>query len=92
MSETMSKASIAQERHLAFAVSLMEHLAVPTFVLDAQHRVLVWNEACEQLTSIPACEVLGSSKHWQAFYEGEKSKKVPLGHQRIIIKSKLTDV
>lgn len=69
MSETISKSAIVQERHLAFAVSLMEHLAVPTFVLDAQHRVLVWNEACEQLTSIPACEVLGSSKHWQAFYE-----------------------
>jgi len=30
---------------LTFAVSLMEHLVIPTFVLDTQCNVLIWNLA-----------------------------------------------
>lgn len=52
-----------------FAVRLMQHLVVPTFVLDAEHRVIIWNRACERLTGIPASEVLGTREHWRAFYD-----------------------
>ena len=54
---------------LDFAVSLMEHLSVATFVLDLNCKVIIWNRACERLTGVPASEVLGKSAHWQAFYE-----------------------
>ena len=52
-----------------FAITLMEHLVVPTFVLDADQRVLIWNRACERLTGIPAHEVIGTRDHWRAFYD-----------------------
>lgn len=58
-----------QEQHVSFAITLMEHLVVPTFVLDAEQRVLIWNKACERLTDIPASEVVGTRDHWRAFYE-----------------------
>ena len=58
-----------QEQQLSFAITLMEHLVVPTFVLDAEQKVLIWNRACERLTDMPAAEVLGTRNHWQAFYE-----------------------
>jgi diguanylate cyclase (GGDEF)-like protein len=51
-----------------FAISLMEHLVVPTFVLDAASRVLIWNKACERLTGVQANLVIGTSDHWQGFY------------------------
>ena len=82
MSETLSASTVTQERHLAFAVALMEHLAVPTFVLDAAHRVLVWNEACERLTALPASQMLGTDKHWQAFYEEPRACLADLVLQR----------
>jgi serine phosphatase RsbU (regulator of sigma subunit) len=50
----------------------MEHLVVPTFVLDAEQRVLIWNRACERLTGIPAAEVVGTRDHWRAFYEAPR--------------------
>jgi serine phosphatase RsbU (regulator of sigma subunit) len=50
----------------------MEHLVVPTFVLDAEQRVLIWNLACERLTGIPAAEVVGTRDHWRAFYEAPR--------------------
>ncbi|WP_092614054.1 sensor domain-containing diguanylate cyclase [Roseospirillum parvum] len=53
----------------AFAVRLMQHLVVPTFVLNAQGKVLIWNKACERLTGVKAKEVLGTDQHWQAFYD-----------------------
>jgi len=62
-----------QEQHLSFAITLMEHLVVPTFVLDAERRVLIWNRACERLTGVMAAEVIGTRHHWQAFYEQERA-------------------
>jgi diguanylate cyclase (GGDEF)-like protein len=51
-----------------FAAALLEHLIVPTFVIGADSRVLVWNNACARLTAVPAEEVVGTSDHWRAFY------------------------
>ena len=57
-----------QSKELSFAVNLMEHLVVPTFVLDTDCRVLIWNRACERLTGVLAKDVVGTSEHWRAFY------------------------
>lgn len=53
----------------SFAVELMQHLVVPTFVLDPQGRVLIWNRACERLTGVNAEDVLGTKDHCFAFYD-----------------------
>ena len=63
---------VATENHLNFAITLMEHLVVPTFVLDAECRVVIWNRACERLTGLPASEVVGTHDHWRAFYESPR--------------------
>ena len=47
----------------------MQHLVVPTFVINAKREVTIWNHACERLTGVPASEVLGTSNHWAAFYD-----------------------
>ncbi len=57
-----------QVGELDFSVRLMEHLVVPTFVLDAECRVIIWNRACERLTGVPAAELIGTREHWRAFY------------------------
>jgi diguanylate cyclase (GGDEF)-like protein len=54
---------------LGLAISLMNHLVVPTFALDKSCRVIIWNKACERLTGVPAEEVLGTREHWRAFYD-----------------------
>jgi diguanylate cyclase (GGDEF)-like protein len=52
-----------------FAIKLLAHLVVPTFVLDASGRVIIWNRACERLTGVAAADVIGTHEHWRAFYE-----------------------
>ncbi|MFA9218293.1 MAG: diguanylate cyclase, partial [Sphingomonadaceae bacterium] len=51
-----------------FALKLMELLVIPTFVIDINGKVLIWNRACERLTGVPAYEVLGTADHWRSFY------------------------
>lgn len=58
-----------EDGRLDFSVRLMEHLVVPTFVLDADCRVIIWNRACERLTGVRASEVLGTREHWRGFYD-----------------------
>lgn len=62
------KKADGQTHDRAFAVNLMQHLVVPTFVLDPECRVIVWNRACERLTGVAAADVMGTSDHWRAFY------------------------
>lgn len=57
----------AEQQH-GFAIKMMELLVIPTFVLDAERKVIVWNRACERLTGVPASEVLGTSDHGLCFY------------------------
>jgi diguanylate cyclase (GGDEF)-like protein/PAS domain S-box-containing protein len=59
----------APDHERAFANKLMEMLAIPAFVLDTDCQVMIWNRACERLTGVPACEVLGTSDHWRSFHE-----------------------
>jgi len=39
---------------------------IPTFILDREHRVVQWNRACEEMTGIPAEEILGKEA-WEGF-------------------------
>lgn len=52
-----------------FAIKLMQDLVVPTFVLDATGKVIIWNVACENLTGVKAEALIGTSDHWRAFYD-----------------------
>ena len=56
----------------AYAVRLMQHLVVPTFVLNPKRHVVIWNRACERLTGVAASEVVGTNEHWRAFYEKQR--------------------
>ena len=51
-----------------FSESLLQLSPFPCLVLDTRHRVIAWNRACEALTGIPAAEMIGTDRHWQAFY------------------------
>ena len=65
-------AGAATDHERSFANKLLEMLAVPTFVLDIDCKVMLWNRACERLTGVPSHEVLGTSEHWRSFYNAPR--------------------
>jgi PAS domain S-box-containing protein len=52
-----------------FMESMVQSSAVATFVINAEHKVIYWNKACEDLTGIKSEALLGTSDHWRAFYD-----------------------
>ena len=56
------------EEQRRFAESLLENTSTPLFVIDSNHRIIVWNRAVAELTGLPADTMLGTDRQWQAFY------------------------
>ncbi|MBU5635320.1 diguanylate cyclase [Geomonas sp. Red69] len=69
---TMMQELTSQRRRLehekSFAVQLLQHSALPCFVIDAEHRVIIWNKAMEELTGVAAESQVGRAEAWRAFY------------------------
>jgi diguanylate cyclase (GGDEF)-like protein/PAS domain S-box-containing protein len=60
-------AALAEQKE--FAESLVLNSAVPSFVINTDRRVVIWNRACEELTGIKAEEMLGRDQAWKAIYK-----------------------
>lgn len=57
------------EEQEQFSENLLFNSTAPTFVLDPQHNILMWNKALEDITGIKAIDVIGTNNHWKAFYK-----------------------
>jgi PAS domain S-box-containing protein len=65
---------------------IIEGSPIPSFVINNEHNVILWNRACIELTGYSAEEMLGTSDHYKAFY----SVKRPLIAD-LIIDNELAD-
>jgi PAS domain-containing protein len=52
--------------------SIINALVVPTFVIDHDHVVIAWNQACEELTGTLASEIIGKKGAWHGLYEQQR--------------------
>jgi PAS domain S-box-containing protein/putative nucleotidyltransferase with HDIG domain len=66
------KAEQALAEQKEFSEKMIENSAVPTFVINTQHEVILWNKACEELTGIKAAEMIGTDNHWKGFYDHKR--------------------
>lgn len=77
---TQKKLLESEQRRAEAAKRNMEQLLsqiidgdpVPTFVIDANHRVTHWNKACAVVSGIPSSEMVGTQEHWRAFYKNSR--------------------
>ena len=60
------KGDLAKSEQLL--LSVLQSTPVPGFVIGMDHKVIYWNRALEELSGIPAHEVIGTQQHWRAFY------------------------
>jgi len=56
---------------------ILERTPVPTFIIDRNHRVVQWNPACQELTGVPAAEILGKGV-WGGFRMGPQGSLADL--------------
>ncbi|MGE4545937.1 MAG: EAL domain-containing protein [Pedobacter sp.] len=65
-------AEIELEEQKRFSEEILQNAAAAAFVLDANHNVIVWNRACEELTGVRSEGLLGTDGHWRAFYDHKR--------------------
>jgi two-component system NtrC family sensor kinase len=56
----------------AFVEGVLNNGAVPIFVLDVNHSIVVWNNAVEDLTGLRADEMIGTDRQWLPFYADKR--------------------
>jgi PAS domain S-box-containing protein len=70
LKKTKLHESPRESEHLLY--SIIQNFSIPAFVIGMDHKVIYWNRALEQLSKIPMGEVIGTNKHWRAFYAEER--------------------
>ena len=60
------------EKQKTFLEQMIGNAAVPIFVLDESHRVVIWNNALQDLTGLSKDELIGTKRQWSAFYQHER--------------------
>ncbi|MDP1733276.1 MAG: EAL domain-containing protein [Sulfuritalea sp.] len=63
------RAELGQEHAKRALAQAIDGTPIPTFVIDADHRVTQWNHACELVLKIPAADMVGTRDAWKAFYQ-----------------------
>jgi PAS domain S-box-containing protein len=51
---------------------IIEGSPIPTFVLNRDHKIILWNRACTELTGFAAGEMIGSEKQYIPFYNEKR--------------------
>jgi len=51
---------------------IIEGSPIPTFVINNEHKVILWNRACIELTGYTAEEMLGTENHYKPFYSVQR--------------------
>ncbi|HMK56691.1 MAG TPA: response regulator [Dissulfurispiraceae bacterium] len=64
------RAEEALKEQQMFSASLIFNSATATFVLDKDHRIMLWNKACEELTGCKASDMIGTDDQWKPFSSG----------------------
>lgn len=81
VSRDISERKEAEEKvqsSASFLNSVISGSPIPQFLIDRSHTVLQWNQAMERYSGIPAREIVGTRKHWSAFYDHERPCLVDL--------------
>mgnify|MGYP001767494579 FL=1 len=48
--------------------SILEGSPIPTFVIDRNHTIILWNKACAELTGFHARNMIGTGDHYRPLY------------------------
>ena len=72
LDSTEQRAIREREHNSLLLAQMMDGDPVPTFVIDANHRVTHWNRAAELVCGVPAHELVGTNRQWAPFYPSER--------------------
>ncbi|PKN32923.1 MAG: hypothetical protein CVU61_15960 [Deltaproteobacteria bacterium HGW-Deltaproteobacteria-19] len=55
---------------------IIEGSPIPTFVIDRDHRIILWNKACADLTGLEQADMIGTDRQYIPFYGPNEKRPV----------------
>jgi PAS domain S-box-containing protein len=55
---------------------IIEGSPIPTFVIDRDHRIILWNKACAELTGLERADMIGTDRQYIPFYGPDEKRPV----------------
>ncbi len=55
---------------------IIEGSPIPTFVIDRDHRIILWNKACAELTGLERADMIGTDRQYVPFYGPDEKRPV----------------
>lgn len=52
---------------------IIEGSPIPTFVIDRDHKIILWNKACTELTGFEGKDMIGTTRQYEPFYKEKRS-------------------
>ncbi|OGW26596.1 MAG: hypothetical protein A2X56_07780 [Nitrospirae bacterium GWC2_57_13] len=71
ISERLQAQELIREQKL-FAENIIQNSAAAGFAVDPDHKIVIWNKACEELTGLPASDMIGTDNQWKPFYKHKR--------------------
>ena len=59
---------------------IIEGSPIPSFVINNEHKVILWNRACTELTGYSAEDMLGTDNHYKPFYSVKRPHDCRFDH------------
>jgi len=72
MANNLREHAAAIQREKKTIEGITEGSPIPTFVLDREHKIILWNRACADLTGYEAGEMIGTDRHYHPFYDKKR--------------------
>lgn len=67
--ESEHKRNEASKRSMeSYLAQIIDGNPVPTFVIDANHKITHWNQACSIVSGLLASDMVGTNQQWKPFY------------------------
>jgi PAS domain S-box-containing protein len=70
--DELAKSQRELEENQSVLSAIIQESPIPQFVIDRNHKVIHWNRALAEYSGIPAEDMVGTSRHWKAFYDAER--------------------
>ncbi len=70
--DALAQSELLNKNQKEYYGNMIGNLSVPAFVIDLDHKVTIWNIACENMTGIKAKDLLGTDQHSKAIYKEKR--------------------
>jgi len=70
--EAQKKREVLLQSNIERLGQIIESIPIPIFAIDSNHMVTHYNRAMENLSGIPADEILGTQNQWRTFYKTKR--------------------